>query len=232
MQLLCHRSQSYDMSTYPRSSPPPMTQLSEFSTQGTQQDNHVASTGEFNDRLKYWIGACQDHYATQCAICFKAGVAINLSLMTKDPDKFLECATKHKSVTDSLLAQSIIAPSDYHKMKKLKSLNSESPKTTIEMQGWPSGKSMWDRHAKTRLKIRKETGTLMPKHVEDTPSGAGLVQLFQRIGHKLHMDPAHNKEIKNAPAEVLATMDDPCDPVVQMKVNANKQYPFCLLVQN
>ena len=36
---------------------PPFTQVSEWSSQGSSQggDNYVASTGEFNDRMRYWI---------------------------------------------------------------------------------------------------------------------------------------------------------------------------------
>ena len=180
---------------------PPFTQVSEWSSQGSSQggDNYVASTGEFNNRMRCWIitkNASCDWHALQCAVVFKAGVAINLSLMTKDPDKYLECVTKHKSVADSLLAANVIKGPEYHKLKKLKSLNSESPKTTAELAGWPpSGKSAWDRHVKIRLKIRKEIGPLIPSGVEDTPSGTGLVQLFQRIAHSLFMNPSHNKDM-------------------------------------
>ena len=80
----------------------PFTQASEFSTQGSQVDNYAASTGSFNDRMKHWMDAVTDYHQIQCAVCFKAGVAINLSLMTKDPDKYRESITKYKMVADSL----------------------------------------------------------------------------------------------------------------------------------
>ena len=110
-------------------------------------------------------------------------------------DKGLKHIESIKQLSALGLSSTGVTDEGLASLKKLKSLNSESPKTTVELAGWPSGKSAWDRHVKIRLKIRKEIGPLIPSGVEDTPRGTGLVQLFQRIAHSLFMNPSHNKDM-------------------------------------
>ena len=115
---------------------PPLGQPSQFETQNTQDfytgpsesqdDNYVASGGDFISRIKHWlptVGGGKDAHPVQLATVCEAGVTINLGQMQKEREKFKEMATKHKQVCDKLLAISVITPTDYQSMKNLKHID-------------------------------------------------------------------------------------------------------------
>ena len=161
---------------------PPLPPCCTQPSQGTQlasgcdeepEDNCVvACGGKFIQRLKFWSETCKDLHQMQIAAVFCAGATINNNFLTKEKELLLEMATKHKSVAEEMVSANIISLNDAEKsFKKLKHLTKEKPKTTVQIAGWPSGKSLWDRCNKCRRTARNAIGPLTPvKAIDPKPS--------------------------------------------------------------
>ena len=156
----------------------PLTQPSQASQ--TQEplepeDNYVDSTSnDFCTRLKFWMDTVQHLYPIQLAVIYKAGVTVNLNLLNKEPKRLKEVATKYKAVMDELRQRGTISASEYEKMKKMKHLSPEPDTVEVQVPGWPSGKSIWDRYVKSRRLLQKDIVPKMPTDLKETPSGQGL----------------------------------------------------------
>ena len=141
--------------------PPPLTHLTQDTapdpTQPSQledvEENNVQTTSkDFLIRLQYWLAtlSLNDMYPVQLAFVFKAGATINCNLLHKDKKRFKEMATKYKQECDDALRRNILSPIEHDYMKTLKHITAEKKDTLIEVEGWPSGKSLWDRYSSSR----------------------------------------------------------------------------------
>ena len=200
--------------------PDPLTHLTQDSvydptqTQEDSEENYVQTTStDFVTRLQYWLATLNitDPYPVQLALVFKAGVTINLNLIHKDKRRFKEMATKYKTLCDDALRRNVLSAIEHDYMKSLKHIVAEKKDTDIEVDGWPSGKSLWDRYTKCRRTIRTTIGPLIPTDLNETPSGKGLKLAFEKVAFKLYKDARVNPAIKKLSKEDYDALDNPHD---------------------
>ena len=153
-----------------------MTQFTEGSFEEEPDDNYVSSTGDFHTRLSFWMGiGTQDIHPIQAACVFEAGETINLNFLTKEKEKFKDMAVKCKQVLDKCKSDGTISQNEHEKLKKLKHITKEAEDTTVEIVGFPSGKTLWDGCLKCRKIMRTIIRPLTPSGLDETPSGQGLI---------------------------------------------------------
>ena len=128
-------------------------------TQTQEDDNYVkAIDGNFTTRLRFWIDKSPGVSTYQIQLCaiFEAGSTINLNDLEKEPVKLKEMVTKYESVVKSIGREGILLPSEVNNLKTLKHASKKKKKNDItELDGWPTGRSLWDRYITCRKEIRK-----------------------------------------------------------------------------
>ena len=119
-------------------------------TQTQEDDNYVEGIdGDFTTRLRYWIDKSPgvSTYNIQLCAIFEAGATINLNDLDKTPKKLKEMALKYEAVVKSIGRDGILLPSEVNKLKVLKhATKNKKKKDTVELDGWPTGQSLWDRY--------------------------------------------------------------------------------------
>ena len=161
-------------------------------TQMTQEseDNYVEGIdGDFNTRLRFWIDKSPgvSTYSIQLCCIFEAGATINLNDLEKEPAKLKEMVLKYESVVKSIGREGILLPSEVNNLKKLKHASqNKKRKDTVELDGWPTGRSLWDRYINCRKEIRNKINCHLPDSIAHTPSGTGLISAFNIVSHKLY----------------------------------------------
>ena len=154
-------------------------------SQTQEEDNYVEGIdGDFNTRLRYWIDKSPgvSTYSIQLCAIFEAGSTINLNDLDKNPVRFKEMVLKYESVVKAIGRDGIMLPSEVNKLKKLKHATKKKKKAdTIELDGWPTGQSLWDRYITCRKEIRNKINNLLPDSIADTPSESSSWKHLLRI---------------------------------------------------
>ena len=172
-------------------------------SQGTQMDadNYVEGLdGDFHTRLRFWIEKTPgvSTYAVQLAAIFEAGACINTNMLEKTPEKLKEMATKYQAVVKKIGLDGILLPSETMKMKMLKHATAKKKKQdVVEVEGWPTGKSLWDRYINCRREIRNNINCNLPETIADTPSGTGLIKAFEQVGFQLFVATKEGNDFKD-----------------------------------
>ena len=152
-----------------------------------------------------------------------------MNLLAKEPNKLKEMAVKYKAIVDELKKRKIMSISEYEQLKSLKHVSNNEKSEKIEISGWPSGRSLWDKYIKCRLLMRKSILPLCPSNLTELPSGKGLRQTFEDVSLKLFKNPKHNPGIRKKTQEEIDALDS-SDPFLQAEIEHMLKYPFCLLL--
>ena len=160
-----------------------------------QEENYVACVdGDFTTRLRWWIDASPGvttYHIQMCIVC-EAGACINTNNLDKEPAKLKEMALKYQSVAKDVAREGIILPSEFEALKMLKHATRKKKngkEDAVEVEGWPTGRSLWDRYLNIRREVRNRINPLLPKDITLTPSGKGLRKAFDEVSFKiLHRD--------------------------------------------
>ena len=124
-----------------------------------EADNYVEGLdGDYHTRLRFWIDKSPgvSTYSVQLSAIFEAGACINTNKLEKEPEKLKEMALKYQTVVKKIGLDGILLPSEVNTMKILKHATKQKKKgkpDAIEVPGWPSGKSLWDRYLTCRKEI-------------------------------------------------------------------------------
>ena len=187
------------------------------------EDNYVEGIdGDFSTRLRFWIDKSPgvSTYSIQLCCIFEAGSVINLNELDKTPSKLKEMVLKYESVVKTIGHEGILLPSEVAKLKKLKHASSKKKKEdVVELDGWPTGRSLWDRYMTCRKEIRNKINNHLPETIADTPSGTGLIRAFNVLSHKLYK--SESIDLENS---------DPQSSDVQETIHKVNKYPFVLLL--
>ena len=188
------------------------------------EDNYVTGTdADFLTRAVYWMSVCPGTtvYHIQLAAIFEAGACINTNLLEKEPQKLKEMATKYKEVCISLVPN-VITNLELKQVAILKHAAKNKSSVTVEVEGWPSGRSLWDRYIDMRKNLRTKIMCLLPKSIPETPSGTGLKKAFETAALQLY-----KKSLKKEEAEEVG--DDAHDQSLQETINKLTKKPFAYL---